>query len=105
MRNDAKFIFCFSGFIGFLTFYFTATFLHNDFLFSILHGAIGCMSFAVCGRFFLSIILKSTLVSDKKNVSNSNLPQNSKIPQSDRNHSSHSSKNENDLKTNPSMVN
>jgi hypothetical protein len=105
MRNDAKFIFCFSGFIGFLTFYFTATFLHNDFLFSVLHGAIGCMSFAVCGRFFLSIILKSTLVSDKKSVSNPTLPQNSKISPTDRNYSSHSSKNEDELKTNPSILN
>lgn len=63
MKNDARFFFCFSGFLGFSIFYSTASVLHDNFTFTLVHGAIGCLCFAVYGRFLLSILLKSSIQS------------------------------------------
>ncbi len=62
MKNDARFFFCFTGFVGFLLFYLTASLLHQNFAFSLIHGAIGCLIFAIYGRFLLGILLKNSIV-------------------------------------------
>ena len=58
MKNDARFFFCFAGFVGFLLFYITTSLLNRNLAFSLMHGAIGCLSFAIYGRFLLGILLK-----------------------------------------------
>lgn len=65
MKDDAKFFFFLSGFLGFLLFYFSAVLFHKDFMMGFLYGTFGCMVFANVGRFFLRVILKTTL---QKNV-------------------------------------
>jgi len=62
MKNDARYFFCLNGFVGFLLFYLIASFLHQNFAFSLMHGAIGCLFFAIYGRFLLSILLKNNIV-------------------------------------------
>jgi hypothetical protein len=62
MKNDARFFFCLTGFVGFLLFYLIASLLHQNFAFSLMHGAVGCLSFAIYGRFLLGILLKNSMV-------------------------------------------
>ena len=52
MKDDAKFSFFLSGFLGFLLFYFSAVLFHKDFMMGFLYGTFGCMVFANVGRFF-----------------------------------------------------
>ena len=75
MKNDAQFFFCFAGFIGFLLFYLTASVLHNNFAFTLIHGAVGCLCFAVYGRFLLGILLNGSIIL----APNSSLNKNSTI--------------------------
>ena len=63
MKNDARFFFCFTGFIGFSLFYLLASVLHDNFAFSLFHGAIGCLFFAIYGRFLLGILLRNSMIS------------------------------------------
>ena len=62
MKNDARFFFCLTGFVGFLLFYLIASLIHQNFAFSLMHGAIGCLCFAIYGRFLLGILLKNSIV-------------------------------------------
>jgi hypothetical protein len=63
IKNDARFFFCFTGFIGFFLFYLIASFMHKNFAFTLVHGAVGCLCFSVCGRFLLDIILTNYTLS------------------------------------------
>jgi hypothetical protein len=72
MKNDARFFFCLTGFVGFLLFYLIASLLHQNFAFSLMHGAIGCLCFAIYGRFLLGILLKNSIVQSTQSTQSSN---------------------------------
>ena len=76
MKNDARFLFCFTGFIGFSLFYLIASVLHKNFAFSLVHGAIGCLCFAIYGRFLLGILLKNSMLSSPVSTVDKNIPSN-----------------------------
>ena len=76
MKNDARFLFCFTGFIGFSLFYLIASVLHKNFAFSLVHGAIGCLCFAIYGRFLLGILLKNSMLSSPVPTVDKNIPNN-----------------------------
>lgn len=76
MKNDARFFFCFTGFIGFSLFYLIASVLHNNFAFTLVHGAIGCLCFAIYGRFLLGILLKNSMLSSSVSTVDKNIPSN-----------------------------
>ena len=68
MKNDARFLFCFTGFVGFLLFYLIASLIHKNFAISLVHGTVGCLTFAIYGRFLLGILLKSSLTSNPSTI-------------------------------------
>ena len=61
IKNDAKFIFCLSGFVGFLLFFLMSLLVHQDAVLGLLWGVSGCLSFSVLGRALLGLLLKGTL--------------------------------------------
>lgn len=67
MKNDARFFFCFTGFVGFLLFFLIASLVHKNFVMSLVHGALGCLTFAIYGRFLLGILLKASLINSPTN--------------------------------------
>lgn len=67
MNDDAKFFFCLCGFVGFVAFFTSASFIHSDASIALLYGSFGCLGFAVFGRFLLGIMLRGyNLGSDPK---------------------------------------
>ena len=68
-----------------LLFYLIASVLHNNFAFTLVHGAIGCLCFAIYGRFLLGILLKNSMLSSSVSTVDKNIPSNpsnSQNPQS-----------------------
>ncbi len=59
MNNDARFFFCLSGFIGFVLFFSLGWILTGNALDALVRGSIGCLLFAVGGRIFLGLVLRS----------------------------------------------
>jgi hypothetical protein len=74
MKNDARFLFCFTGFVGFLLFYLIASLIHKNFAISLVHGTIGCLTFAIYGRFLLGILLKSSLTNNPSTITAKHAP-------------------------------
>ena len=58
MRNEAKYICCMGGFLGFLAFFTISLLLGNDVLDAVLRGSVGCLFCALCFRGLLHLILK-----------------------------------------------
>ena len=59
MNNDARFFFCISGFVGFILFFSLGWLVPGNALDALLRGSIGCLLFAVGGRIFLGVVLRS----------------------------------------------
>ena len=59
MNNDARFFFCLSGFIGFVLFFSLGWILTGNALDALVRGSVGCLLFAVGGRIFLGLVLRS----------------------------------------------
>lgn len=59
MRNEAKYICCLGGFIGFLSFFTVSLLLGLDVLDAVVRGSVGCLFFSVSARGLLQLILKS----------------------------------------------
>ena len=72
MNNQAKYICCLGGFIGFISFFTISLFRDLDVLAAVLRGSVGCLFFALSFRGILHLALKS-LVSSEPNASNSSL--------------------------------
>jgi len=64
MKDDAKFFFFLSGFIGFVVFYLLSSLIYKDFIHSLLHGSVGCVFFATSGRFLLGFALSSSKMAE-----------------------------------------
>ena len=62
MNDFAKFIFCFSGFVGFLLFFLFGFLIHKDFFLSIFLGTCGCLVFALFGRILLGFVLRGIII-------------------------------------------
>lgn len=65
MRNEAKYICCMGGFLGFLSFFTISLLLGEDVLSAVVKGSVGCLFFALCARGILHLALTS-LVAQKK---------------------------------------
>ena len=59
MNNDARFFFCISVFVGFILFFSLGWLVTGNALDALLRGSIGCLLFAVGGRIFLGVVLRS----------------------------------------------
>ena len=59
MRNEAKYICCLGGFIGFLSFFTVSLLLGLDVLDAVIRGSVGCLFFSLSARGILQLILKS----------------------------------------------
>ena len=66
MNDFAKFIFCFSGFIGFALFFLLGFIIHNDLFFAIFLGTCGCLFFALSGRILLGFVLEGIIIGPQK---------------------------------------
>ena len=66
LNDDAKFLFCFSGFLGFIIFFLISSWLSQDTIRALVFGTCGCMLFSICGRALLEFMLKGTLLSNAK---------------------------------------
>ena len=62
MNDFAKFIFCFSGFVGFLLFFLFGFLIHKDLFLSIFLGTCGCLLFALFGRILLGFVLRGIII-------------------------------------------
>ena len=58
MRNEAKYICCLGGFIGFLSFFTVSLLLGLDVLDAVVRGSVGCLFFSLSARGILQLILK-----------------------------------------------
>ena len=59
MRNEAKYICCLGGFIGFLSFFSISLLLGEDALSAVLRGSVGCLFCSLCARGILQLVLLS----------------------------------------------
>ena len=59
MNNEAKFICCLGGFIGFLSFFPISLLLGEDALSAVLRGSVGCLFCSLCARGILQLVLLS----------------------------------------------
>ena len=66
MRNEAKYICCIGGFIGFLTFFTVTLLLGEDALSAVLKGSVGCLFFSLCARGILHLVLSSLSATKSK---------------------------------------
>ena len=61
MRNEAKYICCMGGFLGFLSFFTVSLLLGEDVLSAVARGSIGCLFCALCARGILHLALASVV--------------------------------------------
>ena len=59
MRNEAKYICCLGGLIGFLSFFSISLLLGEDALSAVLRGSVGCLFCSLCARGILQLVLLS----------------------------------------------
>ena len=57
MRNEAKYICCLGGFIGFLSFFSISLLLGENALSAVLRGSVGCLFCSLCARGILQLVL------------------------------------------------
>lgn len=58
MKNEAKYVCCLGGFLGFLSFFTISLLLGNDVLDAVLRGSVGCLFCSLCFRGLLHLVLK-----------------------------------------------
>ncbi len=63
LRDDAKFFFCLTGFLGFVVFYLAASILFMDPVLGLLYGSCGCFAFSILGRLLLRYVLRGVMLS------------------------------------------
>ena len=59
MNQDARYVFCMAGFVGFILFFVTGWFLTGNALDALLRGCVACLVFAWSGRFLLGMLLRA----------------------------------------------
>ena len=64
MKNQAKYVCCLGGFIGFLSFFTISLFLGLDVLAAVIRGSVGCLFLALSCRGILHLALKSMVSSE-----------------------------------------
>tara|TARA_B100001123_G_scaffold66019_1_gene73339 strand:- start:1699 stop:2061 length:363 start_codon:yes stop_codon:yes gene_type:complete len=64
MKNQAKYLCCLGGFIGFLSFFTISLFLGLDVLAAVIRGSVGCLFLALSFRGILHLALKSMVSSE-----------------------------------------
>ena len=62
MKDDAKFFFFISGFIGFVIFFISSNLIYGDLIHGLFHASIGCILFSTSGRLLLGYALSANLV-------------------------------------------
>jgi len=67
MRNEAKYICCLGGFIGFISFFTITLLFGDDVLAAVVRGSIGCLFCSLCARGILHLVLRS-LASAKNGI-------------------------------------
>ena len=81
MRNEAKYICCLGGFIGFLSFFTVSLLLGLDVLDAVVRGSVGCLFFSLSARGILQVILKSMNNQNLSVTEGSETPASSTAPQ------------------------
>ncbi|MFP6901734.1 MAG: hypothetical protein VCA36_12380 [Opitutales bacterium] len=66
MRNEAKYICCLGGFIGFLSFFTVSLLMGKDVLDAVVKGSVGCLFFSLSARGILQLILKSLAIEKRR---------------------------------------
>ena len=74
MRNEAKYICCLGGFIGFLSFFTITLLLGDDVLDAVLRGSVGCLFCALCARGLLHLVLQTFYMGKNGEMKETALP-------------------------------
>ena len=59
MRDEAKYVCCLGGFIGFISFFTISLLLGEDILAAVVRGSVGCLFCSLCARGILHLVLRS----------------------------------------------
>ena len=58
MRNEAKYVCCLGGFLGFISFFTISLLLGEDVLAAVIRGSVGCLFCSICARGILHLVLE-----------------------------------------------